>query len=694
VQPRPDSGGRSDTRARCVKTPALPAVRHLRRVAGQPRRYRLSRRPQLRRLSPGASAHSAPPARPRPAAGIVVVNGHGGLAEFVVVYLRPCGSAPVPCPSSTICTPTAFRILAASRSRGRRGDAAYRDVVAAAWVSRSTEFRAVRDDVGCLTLNDSDESTPTTAHSPAFCAHLGDTGPECGYARTACRRCARLGSLCLGITPRTGAFRGHAFLRLGLGITRAVPVSAGAGRLAEPSPAVPDYARTGGIAATLSFLRADILSPQAACWVFFPAAPSPGVRLAALGPRALPPPVTQRWTCRIRFGVRASGRIAIPRCLHSSANRPGQVGAFTTGSRCPLRTAVPRRGRACRFRRHPGTLSACARPDRYWARYDASRQGSSGECCAPVTPRLDPDWYHALPRAYRGHAQGQRHLGLPAEVEAGCWRHDVAQAVGVPPATPDGWSSPWPLSCSARRARRRGRVIEYPAAGRPSRPQRPRRMPSVTEYPPRPGKIRPPRDFVYAASIMPVDGPRRSSGARLRPWSGPGHGCRIARSTGPWPATRPRGRRRRGPAARAGSPPVRDRSQAVQRAAGGPLDLAWRWPASSARWPGPACVARGLTEDLAVNQAPVADLRRKRICGRRVHGHEHPRAVTDRARGRAQPPRRLVAGISSQPGPPVRRLSSGQSAWPPTRPWRRRHQLAQELGQESFQSSATPGSQR
>ena len=47
-----------------------------------------------------------------------------------------------------------------------------------------------------------------------------------------------------------------------------------------------------------------------------------------------------------------------------------------------------------------------------------------------------------LPWPHQGQAQGQRHLGSPAEVEPGCWRTPSAQAVVVAANDTDGLEKP------------------------------------------------------------------------------------------------------------------------------------------------------------------------------------------------------------------------------------------------------------
>jgi acyl-coenzyme A synthetase/AMP-(fatty) acid ligase len=228
----------------------------------------------------------------------------------------------------------------------------------------------------------------------------------------------------LGITPEDRCLSAaKAFFAYGLGNSVLFPMSAGAAAVLEPSPARPEIMaeRAGKYAATLFFAGPTFFSNMLRAGL--PADALAGVRLAASAGEALPAALYQRWTSH--FGVDILDGIGMTEMLHIFlSNRPGQVRAGTTGVAVPgydlrvlgedgLEVPPAPRGRCSSGARRsrPGTGPATT-----------PRQVFQGEWLRTGdTYVVDADGYYSC-LGRTGHAQGQRHLGLPGRGGGGCWR--------------------------------------------------------------------------------------------------------------------------------------------------------------------------------------------------------------------------------------------------------------------------------
>ena len=526
--------------------------------------------------------------------------------------------------------------------------------------------------------------------------------------------CETYGAQVLGITPEDRCLSAaKAFFAYGLGNSVLFPMSAGAAAVLEPSPARPEIMaeRAGKHAATLFFAGPTFFSNMLRAGL--PAAALAGVRLAASAGEALPAALYQRWTSH--FGVDILDGIGMTEMLHIFlSNRPGQVRAGHDRDRgARLRPAGTRRGRAGGPARHPGDLVRPGRVgrDRVLVALRRLAPGVPGGVAAHRGHlRGGRGRVLRLPGAYRGHAQGQRHLGLARpRWSRGCWRTTTwPRPWWWPRTTPTGWKSRWPSSCSIPAAiGRRGhadRVLpDRPAVLQAASPDRVRdRVPDDVH------RQDPPRRPARAGR---VDHARRA-------WSlPPALWCRCDRDR---PVRRPiavigagtMGTGIAQVAAVAGHPVIV--YDAVEGAAGRAVDRGRG--TGSPGW-SPRAASTAIRSDLRLEvatelgelaQARVRDRGGGRGPGRQAGpvrrpgevrraglraGHQHLLAVADRHRGRAQPPGAPGGPAFLQPGAGDAAGRGGQR--PGHRPRRRggRHQAGRRTGaSRSSRRPRRPGS--
>ena len=207
----------------------------------------------------------------------------------------------------------------------------------------------------------------------------------------------------------------------------------GATAVLEPSPSRPDVIADAARASTAPRCSSPARrSSPTCCGPACPPARSPAVRLAASAGEALPAALYTRWTAH--FGVDILDGIGMTEMLHIFlSNRPGAGAARAPpASRCPATTCrsstrtaseVPagharHAVRARRVHRHRLLV-----PVRRLAPGVPGRVAAYRRHLRPGRRRL-----LRLPRPDRRHAEGQRHVGGPAEVEERLLAHEAVAA--------------------------------------------------------------------------------------------------------------------------------------------------------------------------------------------------------------------------------------------------------------------------